>query len=307
MRVLVAGATGVIGRRLVPLLKEVGHEPVALTRNPDRARDMLGVEAVVADALVREDVLKGVGEAAPDAVVNLLTAIPAQLDVSRLAEEFVTTNLLRTRGTRNLLDAAPDARHIAESVAFVYQPGDGLADEDAPTWHDGTPDQFATTLAAALELEEQLVAAGGLALRFGHLYGPGSGYAADGATTAGIKAGHLPLIGGGHGWFSFIHSADAATAIVAGLDRDVRGVLNVVDDHPVQAREWIPETARMLGAPEPSVVTEEQGLAAVGEWGVAFLNRLRAVDNARARTSLDWRPRYASWRDGFAAELQPGA
>ncbi|MFC4909135.1 NAD-dependent epimerase/dehydratase family protein [Actinomadura gamaensis] len=303
MRVLVAGATGVIGRRLVPLLKEAGHEPVALTRNPGAVRERLGVETVEADALVREDVLKGVRDAAPDAVVNLLTAIPAKLDVSRLAEEFVLTNRLRTQGTRNLLDAAPGARHIAESVAFVYQPGDGLADEDAPTWYDGTPDQFVTTLEAALDLERQLTEAGGLALRFGHLYGPGSGYAADGATTAAIRAGQFPLIGGGNGYFSFIHSADAAAAVVAGLDRDVSGVLNIADDHPTQAREWIPEVARMLGALEPPVVSEEQALPVAGEWGVAFLNRLRGVDNARARASLDWRPRYASWRDGFEVEL----
>lgn len=312
MRVLVAGATGVIGGRLVPLLTAAGHEVAGLSRSRDRtaAIEAAGARVVVADALDRAALERAVRDAAPDAVVNLLTAIPAALDPRRLARDFAVTDRLRTEGTRNLVDAARAAgagRIVAEGLAYAYQPDAGLADEDAPLWTRNTPRQFASALAALMELESVTTAAGGLVLRFGHLYGPGSAYAADGSFTAQVRAGKVPIVGGGNAVFSFVHAADAASAIVVALDRDVTGALNIVDDTPTPVRTWLPAVAAMLGARAPRRAPVALARLAVGGWGVAFMNELRGADNARARLRLDWRPRHASWADGLAAELGSGA
>jgi nucleoside-diphosphate-sugar epimerase len=298
MRVLVAGSTGVIGSRLVPLLEAVGHEVTGLARSPGRASGAI----VAADALDRDGLARAVAGAAPDAIVNLLTAIPAALDPKHLARDFAATNRLRTEGTRNLCEAAEKAgatRVLAQGLAYAYQPAGGLADEDAPLWTDHTPKQFAPVLEAIVELERLTAETGGLVLRFGHLYGPGSAYAPDGSFTAQVRAGKVPVVGGGHSTLSFTHADDAATALVAALDKDVTGVLNVVDDTPVTMGEFLPAYAQMLDAPTPKRAPAALARLAVGSWGVAFMNGLRGADNARARLHLDWRPRYASWRDGI--------
>jgi nucleoside-diphosphate-sugar epimerase len=308
MRVLVAGATGVIGSRLVPLLTAVGHDVVGLARSRNGGAPAgAGARIVVADALDRRAVARAVREAAPDVVVNMLTAIPAELHPRRLARDFALTSRLRVEGTGNLVDAARaagGARVISQGLAYAYQPAAGLADEDAPLWTLRTPAQFAPVLAALVGLERLTQAAGGLVLRFGHLYGPGSMFAPDGSFTRQVRAGKTPLVGGGHAVFSFTHAHDAATAIVAAVDRpDVTGVLNVVDDTPVALRDWLPEFAHRLGAPAPKTVPAALARLAAGSWGVAYLDRLRGADNARARLRLNWRPRYRSWLDGFTEEL----
>jgi nucleoside-diphosphate-sugar epimerase len=299
MRVLVAGATGVIGRALVPLLTSVGHEVVALSRKP-------GADSVSADALDRAALHKAVRDAAPDAVVNMLTAIPAEIDSRHLTRDFGPTNRLRTEGTRNLYEAARDAgtaKIVAQGLAYAYDPvGDSPANEDAPLWQR-PPKQFVPVLAALKELEQRTADAGGTVLRFGHLYGPGTMYAADGSFVQQVLAGKVPLVGGGNSVFSFIHAHDAATAVIAALDRPASGPLNIVDDAPAPMHEWLPELARMLDAPQPKKAPAALARLAVGGWGVAFMNGLRGADNARAALTLDWRPRYASWREGFAAEL----
>ena len=299
MRVLVAGATGVVGRALVPLLTSVGHDVISLSRTPGPGR-------VAADALDRAALHQAVREAAPDAVVNMLTAIPAELDPRHLARDFALTNRLRTEGTRNLYEAAHDAgatRIVAQGLAYAYDPaGDGPADEDAPLWRR-PPKQFVPVLDALKELEARTAAAGGTVLRLGHLYGPGTVYAADGSFVRQVAAGKVPLVGGGHAVFSFTHVHDAATAVTAALDKPAGGQLNIVDDTPVRMNEWLPELAHLLDAPRPKKAPAALARLAVGGWGVAFMNELRGADNARAALSLDWRPRYASWREGFAAEL----
>ncbi|MFF4730092.1 NAD-dependent epimerase/dehydratase family protein [Streptomyces mirabilis] len=299
MRVLVAGATGVVGRALVPLLTSVGHDVVALSRTP-------GHGTVAADALDRTALHRAVREAAPDAVVNMLTAIPAELDPRHLARDFALTNRLRTEGTRNLYEAARDAgatKIVAQGLAYAYDPaGQGPANEDAPLWRR-PPKQFVPVLDALKELEERTADADGTVLRFGHLYGPGTIYAADGSFVKQVAAGKVPLVGGGNSVFSFTHAHDAATAVVAALDRPASGPLNIVDDTPVALHAWLPELAGMLGAPRPKKAPAALARIAVGGWGVAFMTGLRGADNARATLTLDWRPRYASWREGFATEL----
>jgi nucleoside-diphosphate-sugar epimerase len=294
MRVVVAGATGVIGRQLVPMLTASGHEVTELSRR--QGTDLLDRAAV--RALVTG--------ARAEAVVHVATAIPARINPRRMALQFALTNRLRTDGTRNLLAAAQDAgaaKVIAGGLAYAYLPGSGPADEDAPLW-DRPPRQFAAAQRALAEMESLTAGAGGLVLRFGHLYGPGSAYAADGSFTAQVQARQVPVVDGGRSVFSFTHAADAAAAVVAALDRDVTGVLNIVDDNPVAIGEWLPDFAVLLRAPVPRRVPAPMAWLAAGGWGLAFMTRLRGASNARARTRLGWTPRYPDWATGFAAELR---
>ena len=306
MKILVAGATGVIGRQLVPLLEAVGHDVVALVRPGGEDRHA-GTQVAVADALDGPAVRRAVQQAAPDAVVDLLTAIPRTIDPRHLARDMAPTNRLRTRGLANLIAAAPGARLVVESLAYAYRPTRGRpVDEDQPLWTDG-PRQFRPVAAALVEHERLAREAGGAVLRFGHLYGPGTSYAADGSFIDRLRAGKVPIVGAGASVFSFTHTHDAATAVVAALDKPVTGALNIVDDDPAPAHEWMPELARIVGAPTPKRVPTVLARLAVGGWGVAFMTALAGADNHRARMHLDWRPGYPSWRDGFAAELRTAA
>jgi nucleoside-diphosphate-sugar epimerase len=156
---------------------------------------------------------------------------------------------------------------------------------------------------ALVEHERLTRQAGGAVLRIGHLYGPGSAYAADGSFVADVRAGKVPLVGGGDSVFSFTHAADAATAVVAALDKPFTGVLNIVDDDPAPMREWLPELARIVDAPSPKRVPKALARLATGSFGAAFMTALAGADNRRARLHLDWRPGHPSWRTGFASEL----
>jgi nucleoside-diphosphate-sugar epimerase len=200
------------------------------------------------------------------------------------------TNRLRTEGTANLIATARAAgagRILAQSLAYAYDPAAAaICSEDQPLWRE-PPRQYAPAVAALRELERRVLDADGRVLRLGHLYGPGSTYA-DGATTAQIRKGKLPIVGAGGAIFSFIHADDAATAIVAALERDLSGVLNVIDDDPAPLREWLPEMARMLDAPDPRHFSPWAARIAAGPFGVAFMTELRGADNRRARWRLAW-------------------
>ena len=301
MRVLLAGATGVIGRQAVPVLTAAGHQVTGLARAPARLTD---AEVVAADALDATAVAGAVRWAAPDVIVHMLTAIPDPVDPRHLARDMALTNRLRTQGTANLLAAAGGARVIAQGVAYAYDPaGSPVKDEDAPLWHH-PPSQFAPVVAAADEQERRVTAAGGLVLRLGHLYGPGSSYAPDGGLARRLRGGRLPLIGDGASMFSFIHAHDAATAILAAVDHPAAsGVLNVVDDQPTLVHDWLPEMAAMLGGPAPRHVPAWLAWLFVGGWGVAYMTGLAGASNAHACQQLDWKPTYSGWRDGLAADL----
>ena len=223
-----------------------------------------------------------------------------------MARDFDLTNRLRTEGTRHLLSAAAATgvrRIIAQGLAYAYDPGgDRPANEDQPLWQH-PPGQFAPVLRALIELEQRTRDAGGLVLRLGHLYGPRTIYAPDGSFVEQVRAGKVPLVGGGTSVFSFTHTYDAATAVLAALDADATGVLNIVDDDPATVATWLPVLATMLAAPQPRRVPSALARLAVGGWGVAFMTQLRGADNARARRTLAWSPHHRSWRDGFAHEL----
>jgi nucleoside-diphosphate-sugar epimerase len=303
MKVLVAGASGVIGRPLVPQLAAAGHDVVGL------ARSASATATLAVDALDRDAVIAAVCAVKPDAVINMLTAIPSRLNPRRMTAEVALTNRLRTEGMRYLLDAARESgarRIIAQGLAYAYEPGDTPADEETPLWRR-PPASFASTVAALRELEAMTTRVGGTVLRLGHLYGPGTMFAADGSFTDDVRAGKVPLAGAGASVFSFVHVADVATAVAAALDDDAPGVLNVVDDDPAPIRDWLPQMAEMLGAPRPRRLPLALVRLAAGGWGAAYLGGLRGADNTRAQQVLGWRPQHPSWRAGLAHELTPVA
>jgi nucleoside-diphosphate-sugar epimerase len=237
-------------------------------------------------------------------IVHMLTAVPDPIDPRHLARDMALTNRLRTQGTANLLAAAGETRVIAQGVAYAYDPaGSPVKDEDAPLWRR-PPSQFAPVVAALRDMECRVAAAGGLVLRLGHLYGPGSSFAPGGGFTRQLRAGKVPIVGDGGAMFSFIHAHDAATAILAAVEHPAAGgVLNVVDDQPTLVHDWLPEMAALLGAPAPRQVPAWLARLFVGGWGVAYMTGLAGASNMRARQQVDWKPSYSSWREGLSADL----
>ena len=280
-----AGATGVLGRPLTERLAAAGHRVVGFSR---RGGD--GARAV--DALDGAAVRALADEVRPDAVVNLLTAIPGDLNPRKIGEAFVATNRLRVEGTANLIAAAPDAHHVAESIAFVYDPGPGLATEDDPLWRE-PPAVFAPILDAVRTLERSTLDAGGAVLRLGYLHGPGTVFDPDtGMFTEQVRKRRLPLAGPSTGVLSFLHVDDAAAAFVAAIERRAQGVVNVVEDDPQPVRAWVPAYAAKLGAKPPLRVPRWLARLASGAYGDAFYNDLRGASNAAARERLGWTPTH---------------
>ncbi|MFD8510743.1 NAD-dependent epimerase/dehydratase family protein [Streptomyces antimycoticus] len=303
-RVLVAGATGVIGRALVPLLRARGHHVTALVREPSRAAglDLDGV--VVADALEAEAVRAAVLSARPDVVVHQLTALRGPT-----AEGFEPTARLRTEGAAHLIAAAEAAgaeRMVAQSIAFATAPRGGpVLTEDAPLYVDAPDPGWALTTRAIAELERRILAAAhlsGTVLRYGTLYGPGTLYHRAGAIGGAVARGRLPLPEPAAGITSFLHVEDAARAAVCAVEADTDGVFNVADDDPAEAAVWLPEYARLLGAPPPRTVPAQLAERLLG-WLTSYqLTAMRGAANDRVRQALNWKPTVPSWRTRLADE-----
>jgi nucleoside-diphosphate-sugar epimerase len=311
MRVFVAGATGAIGRPLVPLLLAAGHEVTGLTRSHERAAELraAGAEAVVADALDPAALDAALASAAPEAVVHQLTELPAAYERRALAEGYARTNRLRREGTANLVHSSRAHgvhRLVAQSIAFLYAPaGDSIKDEDAPPYLDA-PEPFGQAVAGCVDLEHQVTAASdleGTVLRYGFFYGPGTHYARDGGLAEQVRRRRFPVVGSGEGLFSFIHVEDAAAATVAALERGRPGVYNVVDDEPAPLREWLPVYAAALGAKPPRRVPAFVARLAAGRMAAEMATALRGASNAKARAELGWAPAHPSWRTGLPASL----
>ena len=308
MKILVAGATGVIGEELVPQLLADGHDVVALARSPERTWVVAhpGVDVVTGDALDGVQVTRLVGAVEPDAIVNLLTALPDSINPKHIDRDMAATNRLRTEGARNLFEAGRRVgvgTHIVESIAFITDPsGPAVTDESAPLWQ-APPKRYAAAVAAVAQLERLAAEHRATVLRFGHLYGPGTAFAPEGAFTAQVRAGKVPLVGDGGSMFSFIHTADAASAVVMAVTDETPGVFNIVDDEPVPLREWLPELAKLLGARPPKRVAAWMARMAVGEYGVAYMTSLRGSSNRRAKEAFGWHPSRPTWRRGFGEAL----
>lgn len=307
MKVFVAGATGVLGRPLVPALVAAGHEVTGTTRSSAKLASIeaAGATGVVCDALDRSSVQRAVATAAPEVVIHQLTALPDS--VTKLRRGSEATNRLRREGTRNLVDAAVAVgarRIIAESIAFLYPPTGPLATEDTPRWQDGA-EPYASLIGALTELEEKVTGTPGIegiVLRYGTLYGPGTWYAADGDLTTQLRKRRLPVVGSGGGVTSFLHVDDAATATVAALDRGAPGIYNVADDDAVTFADLFPALAALLGAKPPRHVPAWLARPLAGAAGIAVMTGQRGASSEKARRELGWQPSYPSWREGFAAE-----
>ena len=305
MKILIAGATGAIGRQLMPKLVANGHEVAGTTRTAtkvDLLREM-GATPFVLDILDAEEVGRVIASYEPEVIVHEATAL-SSVDMRRFERSFELTNRLRTEGTDHLLAAGRAVgirRFVAQSFAGwpFARTGSLVKTEDEPL----DPEPIApvrTTLEALRHLEGAVLGATwteGIALRYGALYGPGTSLDAEGGEmTDMIRRRFFPIIGDGGGMFSFIHVADAADATVAAVERGSPGVYHVVDDEPAPVREWLPAVATALGAPPPRRVPRWLGRLLAGETVVTMSTETRGASNSRAKQALGWTPRHASWR-----------
>jgi len=307
MRIFLAGATGVIGRQLVPLLVAEGHDVVGTTRSPAKldALRAAGAEPVVLDALDAGATRAAVDDARPDVVIHELTALPQRIDPRKIERDFVLNDRLRSEGTRYLVEAARAAgarRIIAQSIAFAYAPGPPgtvRVESDPLLATDEAPKSFRRSTRALADLERSVLDARGLVLRYGYFYGGGSAIARTGSMGADIARRRVPIVGRGSGVWSFVHVADAAEATLAALSRGQSGTYNIVDDEPAAVSEWLPALADALGAPRPRRVPTLVARLVAGSYGVAAMTRAQGASNERAKRELGWQPRHPSWREGF--------
>jgi 2-alkyl-3-oxoalkanoate reductase len=316
MKVFVAGATGVLGRELVPQLVARGHEVVGMTRTASKQDGLraLGARPVVADALDPDAVAQAVASAEPEVIVHQLTALSGEMSAREMRHPersfaFTMTNRLRTEGTDHLLAAGRAVgarRFVAQSFgAFRFARTGGPVQTEADPID---PDLPAPGLAAILHLEQAVTTiewGEGLVLRYGGFYGPGTGIslAPDAVMAAPIRKRRFPIVGDGGGVWSHVHIEDAAAATAAAVERGQPGIYNVVDDDPAPVREWLPVLACALGAKPPRRVPRWLGRLAAGEVPTVMMTEVRGASNAKAKRELGWKPRYASWRQGFAQGL----
>jgi 2-alkyl-3-oxoalkanoate reductase len=315
MKIFVAGATGALGKRLVPQLVANGHEVVGMTRTPDK-QDLLrslGARPVVADALDADAVAHAVAEAAPDVIVHQMTALGGAMDMRHVDEVFALTNRLRTEGTDHLL-AAGRAVGVKRVVAQSYagwpfaRVGGPVKTEDDPLDPD-PPDKLRATLDAIRHVERAVTAiewGEGVVLRYGGFYGPGTSLSSDPTAemVRPIRERKFPLVGDGGGVWSFVQIDDAARATVAAIENGHTGIYNVVDDDPAFVREWLPALAKVLEAKPPRHVPRWLGKIVAGDAAVAMMTEVRGASNAKAKRELGWQPVFTSWRTGWVEGLE---
>jgi len=300
MRVLVAGATGAVGTRLVPQLVERGHEVIGTSRSSENADLLraLGATPVVLDVLDPDATSQAVASAEPEAIVHEATALAGKTDFRHWDESFADTNRLRTDGTDSLLAAARKAgvtRVVAQSYAgWPYaREGGPVKSEDDPLDAHPLP-EMRETLNAIEHLERSVQGAGGIVLRYGGLYG-----APDDAQVELVRRRRFPIVGDGGGVWSFVHLDDAAAATVLAVEQGEPGVYNVVDSDPAPVREWLPALAEAIHAKPPFRVPRWLARVFAGQVGVVLMTEIRGASNAKARRDLGWTLRHPSWREGF--------
>lgn len=313
MRVFVAGASGAVGKRLVPLLISRGHSVTGTTRSPAKAHDLraAGAEVVILDALDREAVIHAVVAARPDVVVEQMTALAGLRNFRRFDQEFAMTNRLRTEGTEHLLAGAREAgtaRFVAQSyTGWPNERRGGRVKSEEDPLDPSPPKAMARTLEAIQTLESAVTHAPGIAgvvLRYGSFYGPGTSIAPGGSLVEAVRKRQVPVIGGGTGVWSFIHVDDVAEATMLAIESAPGGIYNIVDDEPAEVSVWLPELARAIGADRPRRIPAWLGRLAAGEALVSMMTEMRGSSNAKAKKVLQWQPKHASWRTGFRTGLE---
>ena len=300
MRVLIAGATGVIGRPLVAALNAHGHAVVGLTHHADRADLLsgLGAQPLVADVLDRDATAAAVLDARPDVVVDQLTALPRSYTRESMRATLAATGAVRTVGGDNVHTAAVAAgarRYVAQSGCYFYRPGDGLADEGEP-WVENGPPLVAAKVDALTAVEQRTLGPtgplAGVALRYGFFYGPGTWFHPDGDVGAQVRAGRYPVLGTGAGRWSFVHIDDAVAATVAAVESDITGAFNICDNAPIPLGQWLPAFARYLDASSPPHVPVGPDTDPDGRF---YAELLRGAANRLARKELGFEPRRLPW------------
>jgi 2-alkyl-3-oxoalkanoate reductase len=310
--VFVAGASGAIGRRLVPKLVAAGHEVTGMTRSEQSAEAIgaAGANSAVVDAFDAPALREVVARARPEVLVHELTALPERFE-PRKKGLYDATNRVRTEGTRNLLEAARAAgtrRFICQSIAFAYRPAAEpvVVDESAPLFSDAPP-PFGEATRVVEKMELMVLGTDvleALVLRYGWFYGPGTFFAPAGATASDVRRRRFPVIGRGSGLWSFVHVDDAADATVAVAEHGAPGIYNVVDDEPAAMREWLPVYAEALGAKPPRRVPVWLARLVAGAAVAGMATALPGADNQKAKRELRWQPGHPSWRTGFAESLR---
>lgn len=313
MQVFLAGATGAVGRPLVSALLSAGHSVAGLTRSARKADTIrrMGAEPVVADALDAAAIRAAVLSARPDAVIHQMTALSGASDLRHFDRSFAASNRLRTEGTDILLAASREAdvkRFIAQSFCgWPYARVGGPVKSETDELDPYPPSELRSTLEAIRYLERIVTASkspAGVTLRYGAFYGPGTGML-DQEMVAQVRRRRMPLIGDGGGWWSFVHVDDAAAATVKAMEVGRPGaVYNIVDDEPAQVRQWLPALAQILDARPPFPLPAWIARMIAGDHLVVMMTQIRAGSNDKAKRELDWRPRYPSWRGGFAAAAE---
>ncbi|MFC6990830.1 NAD-dependent epimerase/dehydratase family protein [Haladaptatus sp. GCM10025707] len=300
MRVLIAGATGVLGRRLVADCVERGHEVIGLARDRDGAWSVrrAGGTARYGDVLDRESLSAAATGA--DVVINAATAIPTSARPRRT--EWRLNDRVRREGTRNLTEVAVEAgvsQFIQQSIVWVARQPDGSDFDEDSTPH---PDR---TTASALDAEHIVTAAGTTHGFDTTLLRCGWFYSADSAQTQAIARGllarRMPIIGRGDARMSHIHVADASTAFVTAMETGVAGRYHIVDDAPVSMAHYLGTFALALGAPEPRHIPPLLGRLVAGGDVVRFLTQPMPTSATRFHDATGWTPRYPTITEGLPA------
>lgn len=312
MRVFVAGATGAIGARLVPLLVDSGHEVVGTTRTPGKMEQIgaAGATPVLMDGHDPDAIRRAVTETQPEVVVHQMTALSGDFDMRRFARFFAETNRLRTHGTDHLIQAAVEAgakRFIAQSfTGWPNEQRGGPVKTEEDLLMANPTGKVRETVEAIRHLEAVTTGTpgiDGLVLRYGGFYGPGQALGKGGALLESVAAGKMPMVGRGGGIWSFVHVDDAAQATALAVERGAPGVYNITDDEPSPVSEWLPYLAEVIGARPPRRIRVWLARLFVGEPGVSMMTRIRGSSNAKAKRELGWQLQYPSWRDGFSRGL----
>ena len=313
MKVFVTGGTGAIGKFLLPLLVENKHEVVALTRSVTKAAELedRGVTAVIADPLDKQGLTAMVRRAEPEVIIHQLTALSSVGNFKKFDQEFALTNRFRAEVTDTLLAAARTIgtrRFIAQSYCgWPYAKKGGPVKTEEDPLDPKPPEGFTKTLAAIRYLEDTVCKTTfleGVALRYGMFYGPGTAIGKGGVILKMTRQRRFPIIGGGGGYWSFIHLLDAARATVAAISRGAPGIYNIVDDDPVKVAAWLPALAKAIGAKPPYSIPHWLGELTIGKGGVSIMTQIRGCSNAKAKRELKWTPVYPSWRIGFVDGLE---
>jgi nucleoside-diphosphate-sugar epimerase len=307
MKILVVGASGAIGSRLLPQLIQRGHEVIGAHQSPASAQRVaaLGATPQRLDLLDASAVRKAVLEHEPEAIVHEATSLADAKFGRNLDKALAGTSELRTKGTDALLAAAREAgvrRFVAQSVAFWRYAREGGPVKTEDDRLDPTPPAKTEQLFSAMSHVDQAVTEfGGIALRYGAFYG-----AANDGLIEPVRKRQVPIIGDGGGIFPWIHLEDAAAATALAVEHEGPGIYNIVDDDPAPVREWLPVLAQSLGAKPPRRLPLWLARLLAGEALVVVFTEARGASNAKAKRDLGWTPRHPSWRQGFVEAYTNG-